>query len=220
MEAPSRTVQKEGTLCILVRRLLHSLMHIERNKMFEEKIERKDLAKMPAEYIDLLGRVLTIQADCEIGGPHLYVKDILLTAPTKVNQLIVARTAAEEMDHYRKIARWRYGNRRVRITQRAQPRALFGGLSRNHYYLGRFLGVRLFDRSSGSISTRGVSRLQLSTVTANTRGDPQGRDRSYRLRHQSNCRVGCQERGNSRAGSEEPQFLVYQSARYVWPDRL
>src|SRR6266542_5652031 len=75
------------------------------DKMFEEKIERKDLAKMPAEYIELLGRVLTIQADCEIGGPHLYVKDILLTAPTKVNQLIVARTAAEEMDHYRKIAR-------------------------------------------------------------------------------------------------------------------
>jgi len=53
----------------------------------------------------LLERVLTIQADCEIGGPHLYVKDILPTAPSQVNQLIVARTAAEEMDHYRKIAK-------------------------------------------------------------------------------------------------------------------
>ena len=73
--------------------------------MFEEKIELKDLEKMSSEYIDLLGRVLTIQADCEIGGPHLYVKDILPTAPGKVNQLVVARTAAEEMDHYRKIAR-------------------------------------------------------------------------------------------------------------------
>jgi ring-1,2-phenylacetyl-CoA epoxidase subunit PaaA len=73
--------------------------------MFEEKIERKDLEKMPSEYVDLLERVLTIQADCEIGGPHLYVKDILPSAPSKVNQLIVARTAAEEMDHYRKIAR-------------------------------------------------------------------------------------------------------------------
>ena len=60
--------------------------------------------RMPEEYQQLLGRVLTIQADCEIGGPHLYVKDMLSTAPTKVNQLIVARTAAEEMDHYRKIA--------------------------------------------------------------------------------------------------------------------
>jgi len=73
--------------------------------MFEDKIEREDLEKMPAEYEELLERVLTIQADCEIGGPHLYVKDILPTAPSRVNQLIVARTAAEEMDHYRKIAR-------------------------------------------------------------------------------------------------------------------
>lgn len=72
--------------------------------MLEEKIERNALEAMPEEYQQLLGRVLTIQADCEIGGPHLYVKDMLSTAPTKVNQLIVARTAAEEMDHYRKIA--------------------------------------------------------------------------------------------------------------------
>jgi ring-1,2-phenylacetyl-CoA epoxidase subunit PaaA len=73
--------------------------------MFEDKIERQDLEKMPSEYIELLGRVLTIQADCEIGGPHLYVQDMLMKAPSKVNQLVVARTAAEEMDHYRKIAR-------------------------------------------------------------------------------------------------------------------
>src|SRR6266700_2453985 len=73
--------------------------------MFEEKIELKDFDKTPLEYKDLLGRVLTIQADCEIGGPHLYVKDIFPSAPGKANQLIVARTAAEEMDHYRKIAR-------------------------------------------------------------------------------------------------------------------
>jgi len=73
--------------------------------MFEDKIEREDLEKMPAEYKELLERVLTIQADCEIGGPHLYVKDILPTAPSQANQLIVARTAAEEMDHYRKIAK-------------------------------------------------------------------------------------------------------------------
>ena len=72
--------------------------------MLEEKIDRNALEAMPEEYQQLLGRVLTIQADCEIGGPHVYVKDMLLTAPTKVNQLIVARTAAEEMDHYRKIA--------------------------------------------------------------------------------------------------------------------
>ena len=73
--------------------------------MFEDKVDRNGLETMPDEYKQLLGRLLTIQADCEIGGPHLYVKDVLLTAPTKTDQLIVARTAAEEMDHYRKIAK-------------------------------------------------------------------------------------------------------------------
>lgn len=73
--------------------------------MFRDEVELKDIEKMSPEYRDLLARVLTIQADCEIGGPHLYVKDILPTAPTKADQLLVARTAAEEMDHYRKIAR-------------------------------------------------------------------------------------------------------------------
>jgi len=73
--------------------------------MFTEKIELKDFEKQDPEYQDLLRRVLAIQADCEIGGPNLYVKDILPNAPTRLDQLIVARTAAEEMDHYRKMAR-------------------------------------------------------------------------------------------------------------------
>jgi ring-1,2-phenylacetyl-CoA epoxidase subunit PaaA len=73
--------------------------------MFKEKVEQKDFEKMDPEYQDLLRRVLAIQADCEIGGPNLYVKDMLPSAPTKVDQLIVARTAAEEIDHYRKMAR-------------------------------------------------------------------------------------------------------------------
>jgi ring-1,2-phenylacetyl-CoA epoxidase subunit PaaA len=73
--------------------------------MFHDKVELKDIEKMDPEYRDLLGRVITIQADCEIGGPHLYVKDILPSAPSKTDQLMVARTAAEELDHYRKIAR-------------------------------------------------------------------------------------------------------------------
>jgi ring-1,2-phenylacetyl-CoA epoxidase subunit PaaA len=72
--------------------------------MFRDKVELKDIEKMDPEYRDLLGRVVTIQADCEIGGPHLYVKDILPSAPSKADQLVVARTAAEEMDHYRKMA--------------------------------------------------------------------------------------------------------------------
>ncbi len=73
--------------------------------MFRDKVDLKDFDKMDPEYKDLLGRVLTIQADCEIGGPHLYVETMLPTAPSKVDQLVVARTAAEEIDHYRKVAR-------------------------------------------------------------------------------------------------------------------
>jgi ring-1,2-phenylacetyl-CoA epoxidase subunit PaaA len=73
--------------------------------MFTDKVEIKDFAKMDPEYQDLLRRLLTIQADCEIGGPHLYVETMLPTAPTKLDQLLVARTAAEEIDHYRKFAR-------------------------------------------------------------------------------------------------------------------
>jgi len=73
--------------------------------LFRDKVELKDLDKMDPEYRDLLGRVLAIQADCEIGGPHLYVEHMLPSAPRRVDQLVVARTAAEEIDHYRKMAR-------------------------------------------------------------------------------------------------------------------
>ena len=73
--------------------------------MFKDKVTEKDVVKMDPEFQDLLKRVLAIQADCEIGGPHLYVKDILPNAPTKADQIMVAKTAAEEMDHFRKIAR-------------------------------------------------------------------------------------------------------------------
>jgi ring-1,2-phenylacetyl-CoA epoxidase subunit PaaA len=73
--------------------------------MFTDQVEQKDLAKQDPEYLDLLRRVLAIQADCEIGGPHLYVDAILPGAPSQVDQLVVARTAAEEIDHFRKFAR-------------------------------------------------------------------------------------------------------------------
>lgn len=49
--------------------------------MFTDRVEVKDIDKIDAEYRDLLGRVLTIQADCEIGGPHLYVERMLPTEP-------------------------------------------------------------------------------------------------------------------------------------------
>jgi ring-1,2-phenylacetyl-CoA epoxidase subunit PaaA len=73
--------------------------------VYTEKVELQDFDKQDPEYKDLLSRILTIQADCEIGGPHLYVEHILPSAPTKNMQLVVARTAAEEIDHFRKMAR-------------------------------------------------------------------------------------------------------------------
>ena len=66
---------------------------------------KNDLPNHDPEYIDLLRRVLAIQADCEIGGPHLYVDAMLPAAPSQIDQLVVARTAAEEIDHFRKFAR-------------------------------------------------------------------------------------------------------------------
>lgn len=71
--------------------------------MFTDKIEARDFSKMPKEYQDLLVRVLTIQADCEIGGPHIYLDRWVLTAPTIDDQLVMAKTASEEVDHCRKM---------------------------------------------------------------------------------------------------------------------
>jgi hypothetical protein len=53
--------------------------------MFRDEIELKDIEKVGPEYRDLLKRVVTIQADCEIGGPHLYVKDVCLPLPASLN---------------------------------------------------------------------------------------------------------------------------------------
>jgi len=73
--------------------------------MFTDQVEEANLDAQDPEYLDLLRRVVAIQADCEIGGPHLYVDTILPSAPTQTDQLVVARTAAEEIDHFRKFAR-------------------------------------------------------------------------------------------------------------------
>jgi len=71
--------------------------------MFKDKIDVNDFPKMPTEYQELLARVLAIQADCEIGGPHLYIDKMLPGAPDATKRLVVARTGAEEIDHFRKV---------------------------------------------------------------------------------------------------------------------
>ena len=75
------------------------------DRPFCDKVEAHEAPKMPAEYQVLLKRVLRIQADCEIGGPHLYVTQWLLGAPSADDQWMLAKVAGEEIDHFRKINR-------------------------------------------------------------------------------------------------------------------
>ncbi|MBI4525743.1 MAG: phenylacetate-CoA oxygenase subunit PaaI [Deltaproteobacteria bacterium] len=73
--------------------------------MFRERIRSKDFKQMPPEYQELLSRVLTIQADCEIGGPRIYCERWLLRAPTVEDMYRLARIVSEDLDHFRKINR-------------------------------------------------------------------------------------------------------------------
>ena len=73
--------------------------------MFTDKVEAKDFPKMPKEYQDLFIKVMTIQSDSELGGPHLYVEKWILAAPTAEDQMMLAKTAAEEFDHHRKFVK-------------------------------------------------------------------------------------------------------------------
>ncbi len=73
--------------------------------MFREKINAKEFEGMPPEYKELLTRLLTIQADCEIGGPRVYAERWLLRAPTANDMYRLARIIAEEIDHFRKFNR-------------------------------------------------------------------------------------------------------------------
>jgi ring-1,2-phenylacetyl-CoA epoxidase subunit PaaA len=70
-------------------------------------VEYEDIVRgrVDPEYVELLRRVLAIQSDCEIGGPHLYVDRMLPEAPLLIDRLVIARTAAEEIDHFRKFAK-------------------------------------------------------------------------------------------------------------------
>lgn len=73
--------------------------------MFQEKVNAKELTQMSPEYQDLLTRVLTIQADCEIGGPHVYGERWQLRAPSADDMHRLSRIIGEEIDHFRKFNR-------------------------------------------------------------------------------------------------------------------
>jgi ring-1,2-phenylacetyl-CoA epoxidase subunit PaaA len=68
---------------------------------FTDRVTAEDFHKMPAEYQDLVIRLLTIQADCEIGGPHVYGERWFLNAPTADDMYRVTTILAEEIDHFR-----------------------------------------------------------------------------------------------------------------------
>jgi ring-1,2-phenylacetyl-CoA epoxidase subunit PaaA len=69
--------------------------------IFTDRVQSQDFAKMPEEYQDLLVRLLTIQADCEIGGPHVYGPQWFLNAPNAEDMSRVTHVLAEEVDHFR-----------------------------------------------------------------------------------------------------------------------
>jgi ring-1,2-phenylacetyl-CoA epoxidase subunit PaaA len=68
---------------------------------FTDRVTAQDFDKMPEEYRDLVIRLLTIQADCEIGGPHVYGQQWFLDAPTVDDMYRVTTILAEELDHFR-----------------------------------------------------------------------------------------------------------------------
>ena len=74
---------------------------IANHPKFTDRIGAGDLMKMPDEYQELLVRLLTIQADCEIGGPHVYGAQWFLNAPTADDMFRVTHILAEEIDHFR-----------------------------------------------------------------------------------------------------------------------
>ena len=71
---------------------------------FSDRVTVDDLPKMPDEYRELLVRLLTIQADCEIGGPHVYGPQWFLEAPTADDMFRLTHILAEEIDHFRKFS--------------------------------------------------------------------------------------------------------------------
>lgn len=73
--------------------------------MFREKISAREFREMPREYQELVARLLTIQADCEIASAHIYDARWLLSAPTADDMHQLSRMIGEEVDHFRKFNR-------------------------------------------------------------------------------------------------------------------
>src|SRR5262245_33019970 len=81
--------------------MMGEVVMISQRAKFNDRVTAEDIGKMPEEYRDLLVRLLTIQADCEIGGPHVYGARWFLNAPTADDMSRVTYILAEEIDHFR-----------------------------------------------------------------------------------------------------------------------
>ena len=130
--------------------------------MFNGKVEATDIGKLPNEYRDLLLRLLTIQADCEIGGPHLYVRSLLFKAPTAEDQWRVTRMAAEEIDHFRKF------NNLLKELEHDRTDLLF--VANRQRYLETFRGsIRTWaDFSAFSMLVDRVGKYQAEEFTTSS----------------------------------------------------
>jgi ring-1,2-phenylacetyl-CoA epoxidase subunit PaaA len=73
--------------------------------VFREKISVDEIRETPPEYQELVTRLLTIQADCEIASAHIYGAQWLVRAPSADDMYQLARMIAEEIDHYRRFNR-------------------------------------------------------------------------------------------------------------------
>ena len=67
---------------------------------FTDRVTTADASKMPQEYRDLVIRLLTIQADCEIGGPNAYGAHWCLDAPTLEDMIRVTGIIRQELEHF------------------------------------------------------------------------------------------------------------------------
>jgi len=68
---------------------------------FTDRITARDVPKMPSEYQELLIRLLTIQADCEVGGPKAYGARWCFDAPTVDDMIRVTGIIRQELEHFR-----------------------------------------------------------------------------------------------------------------------
>src|SRR5580704_4209637 len=73
--------------------------------MFNDRVELKDLSKMPDEYREVLQHQLSANGEGELSAGDCYIDSFYPLAPDADERYICAKFASEEVDHYRRFAR-------------------------------------------------------------------------------------------------------------------